>query len=129
SGENGKHIREAHSEVTRCADLIRLSAFEGTQLYGDTLPLDANPGTGLDKLGFTLREPVGIVAAITPFNYPALLALHKVAPALATGNAVILKPARTTPLTAIAIAQCFLDAGVTPEAVSVVSGPGAAIGD
>lgn len=129
SAENGKHQREALAEVTRCADLIRLAAFEGSQLYGDSLPLDANAGTGLDKIGFTVREPVGIVAAITPFNYPALLVLHKVAPALATGNAVILKPARTTPLTALTLAQCFLDAGVTPEAISVLNGPGGAVGD
>lgn len=129
SAENGKHIREALAEVGRSADLIRLAAFEGSQLYGDSLPLDANGGTGLDKIGFTLREPVGIVAAITPFNYPALLVLHKIAPALATGNAVILKPARTTPLTAVELLRCFLEAGVPPAALSLLNGPGAAVGD
>ena len=129
SAENGKHLREARAEVGRSADLIRLSAFEGTQLYGDSLPLDANGGTGRDKIGFTMRQPVGIVAAITPFNYPALLVMHKIAPALAAGNAVILKPARTTPLTALALAQCFIDAGLPPEALSVLTGPGAEIGD
>src|SRR6185437_1080285 len=97
SAEAGKTITEARGEAARSGDLIRLAAFEGTQLYGDALPLDANRGTGLDKVGFTIHQPVGIVVAITPFNYPALLVLHKLAPALAAGNAVVLKPARTTP--------------------------------
>lgn len=129
SAENGKHRREAVGEVSRSVDLIQLAAFEGTQLYGDTLPLDANPGTGFDKVGFTVRQPVGIVAAITPFNYPALLVMHKVAPALATGNAVILKPARTTPLSALALAQCFIDAGLPEGVLSVLTGPGSELGD
>lgn len=92
SAESGKTITEATGEASRSGDLIRLAAFEGTQLYGETLPLDANRGTGQDKIGFTLRQPCGIVVAITPFNYPALLVLHKLAPALAAGNAVVLKP-------------------------------------
>lgn len=129
SGENGKTITEARTEVGRAADMIRLAGFEGTQLYGDTLPLDANRGTGQDKIGFTLRQPCGIVAAITPFNYPSLLVLHKVAPALAAGNAVVLKPARTTPLTALLLAQAFVDAGLPAGVLSVLTGPGAEIGD
>ena len=79
SGECGKTITEARGEAARSGDLIRLAAFEGTQLYGDSLPLDANRGTGQDKIGFTLRQPCGVVVAITPFNYPALLVLHKLA--------------------------------------------------
>ena len=128
SAEAGKTITEARGEASRSGDLIRLAAFEGTQLYGDALPLDANRGTGLDKLGFTIRQPVGIVAAITPFNYPALLVMHKLAPALAAGNAVVLKPARTTPLTALALARCFTDAGLPDGVLSVVTGPGAGNG-
>ncbi len=128
SGEAGKTITEARGEASRSGDLIRLAAFEGTQLYGDALPLDANRGTGLDKLGFTIHQPVGIVAAITPFNYPALLVMHKLAPALAAGNAVVLKPARTTPLTALALARCFTDAGLPDGVLSVVTGPGAGNG-
>ena len=124
SAEAGKAITEARGEASRSGDLIRLAAFEGTQLYGDTLPLDANRGTGLDKLGFTIHQPVGIVAAITPFNYPALLVMHKLAPALAAGNAVVLKPARATPLTALALARCFTDAGLPDGVLSVVTGPG-----
>src|SRR5699024_10126629 len=109
--------------------IIRLAAFEGTQLYGQTLPLDANPGTGLDKVGFTLLQPVGVVVAITPFNYPALLVNHKIAPALAAGNSVILKPASTTPLTALALAECFIDAGLPEGVLSVLTGSGGGLGD
>ncbi len=129
SGECGKTITEARGEASRSGDLIRLAAFEGTQLYGDSLPLDANRDTGQDKIGFTLRQPCGVVVAISPFNYPALLVLHKLAPALAAGNAVVLKPARTTPLTALALAACFVDAGLPEGVLSVVTGPGGVLGD
>jgi len=129
TAENGKTITEATGEAARSGEIIRLAAFEGTQLYGDTLPLDANPGTGLDKVGFTVRQPCGVVVAITPFNYPALLVLHKLAPALAAGNAVVLKPARNTPLTALALAACFVDAGLPEGVLSVLSGPGGVLGD
>lgn len=127
--ENGKTITEATVEAHRCAETIRLAAFEGAHVYGASLPLDAAPGTGLDKLGFTVRQPCGIVLAITPFNYPGLLAMHKVAPALAAGNAVVLKPAETTPLTALALAACFVDAGLPEDVLSVVTGHGEEIGD
>lgn len=129
SAENGKTLKEARAEAGRSGSIIRLAAFEGTQLYGQSLPLDANPGTGLDKIGFTLPQPVGVVAAITPFNYPALLVNHKVAPALAAGNSVILKPASTTPLTALALAECFADAGLPDGVLTVLTGSGAEIGD
>src|SRR6478735_8233307 len=129
SAETGKPISEARGEAGRSGSIIRLAAFEGSQLYGSTLPLDANPGTGLEKIGFTLRQPCGIVVAITPFNYPALLVLHKIAPALAAGNAVVLKPARSTPLTALKLAECFVDAGLAPGALSVLTGSGGKLGD
>jgi glyceraldehyde-3-phosphate dehydrogenase (NADP+) len=129
SAENGKPITEARGEVGRAGDMIRLAAYEGTQLYGDTLPLDANRGTGQDKIGFTLRQPCGVIVAVTPFNYPSLLVLHKVAPALAAGNAVVLKPARSTPLTALALARAFVDAGLPEGVLSVVTGPGGKLGD
>ena len=129
SAEAGKSIIEARGEASRSGEMIRLAAFEGTQLYGDSLPLDANRGTGFDKLGFTLRQPVGVVVAITPFNYPALLVMHKLAPALAAGNAVVLKPARTTPLTALALAACFVDAGLPAGVLSVLTGAGGELGD
>ena len=129
SAETGKTITEATGEARRSGDLIRLAAFEGTHLYGETLPLDANRGTGLDKVGFTVPQPCGVVVAISPFNYPALLVLHKLAPALAAGNAVILKPARTTPLTALHLAACFVDAGLPDGVLSVLTGPGGVLGD
>src|SRR6476619_935965 len=129
SAESGKPITEARGEAGRSGALIRLAAFEGSQLYGSTLPLDANPGPGLEKIGFTVRQPCGIVVAITPFNYPALLVLHKIAPALAAGNAVVLKPARSTPLTALKLAECFVDAGLAPGALSVLTGSGGKLGD
>jgi len=129
SAENGKPLGEALGEARRSGAIIRLAAQEGTQLYGDSLPLDANPGTGQDKVGFTLRQPVGIVVAITPFNYPALLVLHKLAPALAAGNAIILKPAGATPLSALALASLFVEAGLPEGVLSVVTGSGGTIGD
>jgi len=129
SSECGKSLVEARGEASRSGEIIRLAAFEGSQLYGDTLPLDANKGTGLEKLGFTIRQPVGVVVAISPFNYPALLVLHKIAPALATGNSVVLKPARTTPLTAIAIWKCFIDAGLPDGVLNLVTGSGSLLGD
>jgi acyl-CoA reductase-like NAD-dependent aldehyde dehydrogenase len=129
SAEAGKSITEARGEASRSGEMIRLAAFEGTQLYGDSLPLDANRGTGFDKIGFTVRQPVGVVVAITPFNYPALLVMHKLAPALAAGNAVVLKPARATPLTALALAACFVDAGLPDGVLSVLTGAGGELGD
>ena len=88
--------------------MIRLAGYEGTQLYGETLPLDAHRGTGQDKIGFTLRQPCGVVVAITPFNYPSLLVLHKLAPALAAGNTVVLVE---HDLDAIATADWVIDMG------------------
>ncbi len=129
SSENGKSLVEARGEASRSGEIIRLSAFEGSQLYGSTLPLDANKGTGFEKLGFTMRQSVGVVVAICPFNYPALLVIHKIAPALAVGNSVVLKPARTTPLTAIALAKCFADAGLPDGVLQVLHGSGSELGD
>lgn len=129
SSESGKSLVEARGEAGRSGEIIRLAAFEGSQLYGTTLPLDANKGTGQEKFGYTMRQPVGVVVAISPFNYPALLVLHKLAPALATGNSVVLKPARSTPLTALAIAQCFYDAGLPEGVLQVLAGSGAVLGN
>src|SRR5689334_16302130 len=82
TSEEGKPLRESRGEAGRVPDLLRLCAFEGSQLRGETLPLNAHVGTK-GKMGFTLRVPCGIVAAITPFNYPLLLVIHKIGPALA----------------------------------------------
>lgn len=129
SAESGKPITEATAEASRAGHILRLAGFEGSQLYGDSLPLDAAPNAGLQRLGFTLRQPCGVVVAITPFNFPLLLVLHKIAPALAAGNAVVLKPARQTPLTALMLTEILLEAGLHPESIACVTGPGGELGD
>jgi len=125
--EEGKPIGEARGEASRSPDLIRLAAFEGSQIRGETLPMDAQKG-GAGKVGFTLRTPCGVVVAISPFNYPLLLVLHKIAPALAAGNAVILKPAGQTPLTALKLTKILIEAGLPPESLQCITGEGAVVG-
>jgi acyl-CoA reductase-like NAD-dependent aldehyde dehydrogenase len=127
SMEQGKPLSESRGEASRMADLLRLSAFEGAQVRGETLPLDAQSGTR-GKLGLTLRVPCGVVVAISPFNYPLLLVMHKVGPALAAGNSVILKPASTTPLSALKLTQVFLEAGLPENALQCITGSGGRIG-
>lgn len=126
--EEGKVIGEARTEVDRCIQTITWSAEEGKRLRGETIPLDASPGNAT-KFGFTVRVPVGVVVAISPFNFPLNLVAHKVGPALAAGNAVIIKPASDTPLSALKLTQVLLDAGVPAEAVQCLTGAGGAIGD
>jgi len=125
--EVGKPLAEARLEVGRTPELLRLCAFEGTQLRGETLPLDA-ASNGVGKFGLTLRVPCGVVVAITPFNYPLLLVVHKVGPALAAGNAVVLKPAGRTPLVALKLTELLLDAGIPELGIQCITGPGATIG-
>ncbi|MBA3243963.1 MAG: aldehyde dehydrogenase family protein [Actinobacteria bacterium] len=126
--EVGKPLAEARGEAGRIADLLRLSGTEGARLHGETVPVDAS-ANGAGKLAFTLRQPCGTVVAITPFNYPALLVVHKVGPALAAGNAVVLKPARQTPLTALFLTRTLLEAGLPENALQCLTGPGAELGD
>lgn len=125
--EEGKPISEAIGEVSRTPDLLRLSAFEGTQIRGETLPLDAQAGAQ-GKLGFTMRVPCGIVVAITPFNYPVLLVAHKIGPALAAGNAVILKPAHQTPLSALKLTRLLVEAGLPDSSFQCLTGSGEGVG-
>jgi len=125
--EVGKPIGEATGEASRLGEMFRLASFEGTQIRGETLPLDAQAGAE-GKLGFTLRIPTGIVVAITPFNYPGLLVVHKIAPALAAGNAVILKPASQAPLTALIITEKLVEAGLPESGLQTITGGGAAVG-
>ncbi|MDQ4082081.1 MAG: aldehyde dehydrogenase family protein, partial [Actinomycetota bacterium] len=127
SAEEGKPLAEALAEARRTPDLLRLAASEGARMHGETLPLDALPGNE-DKLGFTIRQPCGVVVAITPFNYPLLLVAHKVAPALAAGNAVVLKAASQTPLTALTLTRLFLEAGLPRDGLQCITGPGATLG-
>ena len=127
STEEGKILAEGKLEVARAAETIDLSADEARRITGEVLPLDAAPG-GVGKLGFTLRVPVGIVAAITPFNFPLNLVAHKVGPAIAGGNAVLIKPATDTPLSALKLVEVLIEAGLPKEAIACITGPGGSIG-
>ncbi|MBO55554.1 MAG: aldehyde dehydrogenase [Dehalococcoidia bacterium] len=128
TNEEGKVIAEGRAEVQRAIQTITLSSEEAKRLHGETVPLDGAPGI-TSQFGFTIRVPVGIVAAISPFNFPLNLVCHKVGPALAAGNSVVLKPAGDTPLSALKLTEILLDAGLPPEAIQCVTGSGAEIGD
>src|SRR5690606_36798206 len=121
-------LAEARVEVARAAETIELSAEEAKRIAGEVLPLDGASGGGR-RLGFTLRVPCGVVAAITPFNFPLNLVAHKVGPALAAGNAVIVKPASDTPLSALKLVEILLECGLPPQAIACITGPGGEIGD
>jgi acyl-CoA reductase-like NAD-dependent aldehyde dehydrogenase len=125
--EQGKPITESRGEAGRIADLLRLCAFEGAQLRGETLPIEAQSATK-GKMGMTLRVPCGVVVAITPHNYPLLLVLHKIGPALAVGNSVILKPAGQTPLIALKLTKTLLDAGLPENGLQCITGSGSKLG-
>lgn len=126
--EVAKPIGAAAVEVQRAIETLRFSAVEARSLAGDVIPMDAHPA-GVGRLGWTLRVPTGVVAAITPFNFPLNLAAHKVGPAIAAGCGVVLKPPRVTPLTAIALAEAFYAAGLPREWLSVVVGSASDIAD
>lgn len=123
--EAGFTASDASGEVKRCMETLRLSAEEARRLAGDVIPIEGAPGQA-GRIGFTMRVPLGIVAAITPFNSPLNTVAHKIAPALAAGNAVILKPASATPFTALLLADALVEAGVPPGFLSVLPG-GAAV--
>lgn len=125
--EAGKPLVQARIEVERGVDTLVFSAVEARRLAGDVIPMESS-GSGLGKIAFTIREPIGVVAAISPFNFPLNLAAHKVAPAIAAGCPVILKPAEKTPLTGLLLAEVLLDAGLPPGFMQVIFGDGAAIG-
>ncbi|MCA9114467.1 MAG: aldehyde dehydrogenase family protein [Planctomycetaceae bacterium] len=127
SSEEGKILAEGQLEASRAREVIDLSAEEARRIAGEMIPLDAAPGAA-GKLGFTLRVPCGIVAAITPFNFPLNLVCHKVGPAIAAGNAVLIKPASDTPLSALKLTEILLEAGLPPEAIACITGPGSELG-
>jgi acyl-CoA reductase-like NAD-dependent aldehyde dehydrogenase len=126
--EEGKILAEGRLEANRAVETILGSAEEAKRLHGETVPVDAAPG-GAGKLAFTLRVPCGVVVAVTPFNFPLNLVCHKVGPALAGGNAVIVKPASDTPLSALKLTEILLEAGLPPEGIQCVTGSGGEIGD
>jgi glyceraldehyde-3-phosphate dehydrogenase (NADP+) len=126
--EGSKTIREARREPPRAATIFRLAAEESRRLDGETISFDSRAGSE-NRVGYFFRFPVGIVGAITPFNDPLACAAHKVAPALAAGNAVILKPASATPLSSLALARDLLAAGLPPGRLNVVTGHGFEVGE
>ncbi|HWO43338.1 MAG TPA: aldehyde dehydrogenase family protein [Candidatus Eisenbacteria bacterium] len=128
STEEGKVIAEGRGEAARAVETMMGSAEEAKRIHGETVPLDGDPA-GRRKLGFTLRVPCGVVAAISPFNFPLNLVCHKVGPALAAGNSVIVKPASDTPLSALKLTEILLEAGLPPEGIQCLTGPGGEIGD
>jgi acyl-CoA reductase-like NAD-dependent aldehyde dehydrogenase len=128
SQEEGKILAEGRLEANRAHETILGSAEEAKRLHGETVPLDAAPG-GAGKLAFTLRVPCGVVVAISPFNFPLNLVCHKVGPAIAGGNAVIVKPASDTPLSALRLTEILLEAGLPPEGIQCLTGSGGEIGD
>lgn len=127
AAEAGKPLRAALAEVSRCMDTLTFAAVEARRLTGSMVPYDGSTG-GHGKLGFTLRRPVGVAVAITPFNFPLNLVAHKLAPALAAGCPVVLKPASATPLTAYALADLLVRAGLPEGMLHVVTGDSATLG-
>jgi acyl-CoA reductase-like NAD-dependent aldehyde dehydrogenase len=128
SAEAGKPMKAARVEASRAVSTFTMAAVEARKLAGDVVPMDASPA-GVGKLALTLRQPIGIVGAISPFNFPLNLVAHKIAPALAAGCAVVLKPAGKTPLSALLLAELETEAGLPAGWLNVVCGPAAEIGD
>jgi acyl-CoA reductase-like NAD-dependent aldehyde dehydrogenase len=126
--EEGKILAEARIEASRTCEILNLSGEEAKRIHGETIPLDGGPGVK-GKFGFTIRVPCGVVLAISPFNFPLHLVSHKVGPALAAGNSVIVKPATDTPLSALKLVELLLEVGFPPEAVQCLTGSGAEIGE
>ncbi|HEY7398105.1 MAG TPA: aldehyde dehydrogenase family protein [Gaiellaceae bacterium] len=128
SAEAGKPMKAARVEAARAVSTCTFAAVEARKLAGEMVPMDAS-AAGEGKLAFTLRLPIGIVGAISPFNFPLNLVAHKVAPALAAGCPVVLKPAGVTPLSALFLAELAEEAGLPPGWLNVVAGSAAPIGD
>ncbi|MBT2734609.1 aldehyde dehydrogenase family protein [Bacillus sp. ISL-7] len=126
--EAAKPFTAAKGEVDRTVETYKFAAEEAKRIHGETIPLDAAQG-GVNRLGYTVREPIGIIGAITPFNFPMNLVAHKVGPAIAAGNTIVLKPASQTPLSSFFIAELLEEAGLPKGALNVVTGAGRVVGD
>lgn len=126
--ETGKPIREARVEVERSQQTLLASADAARSLHGEVIPMEAAP-TGKGRWAITVRQPLGVIGAITPFNFPLNLAIHKLGPALAAGNSVIHKPSENTPLSALQLAPLLEEAGAPAGAYNVVTGAGEVVGD
>jgi acyl-CoA reductase-like NAD-dependent aldehyde dehydrogenase len=128
SAEAGKPIKAARVEAERAVSTFTMASVEARRLTGEVVPMDASPA-GVGKTAYTMRVPIGVVGAITPFNFPLNLVGHKIAPALAAGCAVVLKPAGQTPLSALLLAELETEAGLPAGWLNVLVGPSAEIGD
>lgn len=128
AAEAGKPIKTARAEAGRTADTMTFSAVEARKLTGGTVPMEAS-AAGVGKLGVMLRVPLGVVGAISPFNFPLNLVAHKLGPAIAAGNAVVLKPAGQTPISAIKLAEILIEAGLPDGWLSVIPGGGQSVGN
>lgn len=126
--EAAKPIELARVEVERTIQTFKFAAEEAKRIHGDTIPLDAAPG-GENRIAYTVREPLGVIGAITPFNFPLNLVAHKVGPAIASGNTVVLKPATQTPLSSIFLAELLEEAGLPAGVLNIVTGSGSIVGD
>lgn len=128
SEEAGKPLKTARVEIDRTIATYQFSGEEAKQYRGETIPMDAAPGV-TDRIGWTKKEAIGVIAAITPFNFPFNLVAHKLGPAFAVGNTVVLKPATQTPLSALAMAEIFKEAGLPDGALQIVTGSGSELSD
>ena len=126
--EAGKSWKFALAEAERSAETLRFAALEAKASHGEIVPMDASP-VSAGRFGFYLRTPIGVIGAITPFNFPLNLVVHKVAPALAAGNALVLKPATKTPLASIKLAEILMEAGLPAGALNLVIGSGVTVGN
>jgi acyl-CoA reductase-like NAD-dependent aldehyde dehydrogenase len=126
--EAAKPLKTARGEIARTIQTYKFSATEARQIHGETVPLDAAPG-GEGRIAFTVRKPIGVVGAITPFNFPFNLVAHKVGPAIAAGNTVVLKPASQTPLSSLVLAEIFEEAGLPAGVLNVIPGKGSVVGE
>jgi acyl-CoA reductase-like NAD-dependent aldehyde dehydrogenase len=128
AAEAGKPLKTATVEAERCVDTLTFSATEARKLTGGTVPMAASPA-GVGKLGVMLRVPYGVVGAISPFNFPLNLVAHKLGPAIAAGNAIVLKPAGQTPVSALKLAEILVEAGLPEGWLSVIPGSGKEVGN
>ena len=126
--EAGKAWKFSLLEVARAIETFQFAAEEAKRIHGETVPMDASAG-GENRMGFYIRTPVGVIGAISPFNFPLNLVGHKVAPALAAGNTVVLKPATTTPLTAVRLGEILMEAGLPDGVFNLIFGGGGTVGD
>jgi acyl-CoA reductase-like NAD-dependent aldehyde dehydrogenase len=128
AAEAGKALKYARAEVDRAVSTFTIASEEAKRLHGETIPLDAVPA-GEGYFGFWTRRPVGVIAAISPFNFPLNLVAHKVAPAIAAGNPLVLKPASTTPLSALKLCEILMEAGLPQGAINFIVGSGGTVGE